>query len=157
MKNRIFNKMLLTIYLADAINPSALFFDDTPYCNHVRQRLQKAIQDGYVKEYSYVEKYGTHLRDQSYLALTAKGVCYLSACADFSWLQYIPFLVWISSHCLKKPKLPCHTATCVIPGWAEEKSSAAFGVCCAPDLQAPQVPQRSKSESETQDYHTTFV
>lgn len=90
MKNRIFNKMLLTIYLTGAISPKALFFDDTPYCNHVRQRLQKAIQDGYVKEYSYVEKYGTHLRDQSYLALTAKGVYYLSTCPDFPWLQYIP-------------------------------------------------------------------
>lgn len=82
--------MLLTIYLAGAINPKALFFGDTPYCNHVRQRLQKAIQDGYVKEYSYAERYGTHLRDQAYLALTAKGIRYLSTCADFPWLQYIP-------------------------------------------------------------------
>lgn len=82
--------MLLTIYLAGAINPRALFFDGTPYCNHVRQRLQKAIQGGYVKEYSYTERYGTHLRDQTYLALTAKGIRYLSTCTDFPWLQYIP-------------------------------------------------------------------
>lgn len=82
--------MLLTIYLAGAINPKALFFGDTPYCNHVRQRLQKAIKNEFVKEYPYQERYGTHLRDYTYLSLTAKGIRYLSACPDFPWFRYIP-------------------------------------------------------------------
>lgn len=89
-KNHTYNQLLATVFLAGPICQRAVFFEDKAHDNNVQRSLKKAITNGHIKIYKYPERYGTHLRDYSYLAITAAGLRYLATWGDLPWEKSLP-------------------------------------------------------------------
>lgn len=90
MKNHTYNQILATVFLAGPICQRAIFFEDKPHDNNIQRFVKRAIANGHVKVYKYVEQYGPHLREYPYLAITGAGVRYLATLSEFPWREYLP-------------------------------------------------------------------